>query len=1187
MRHSACILLVLVLCPATLAAEPTSGPRAPIVSPALMSPAVATSPGQWTWAGGPDRIAESERLGTYGTKGVAAPENVPGARRGAATWVDGSGNFWLFGGSGFVRFAREGVLNDLWKWDGTSWTWVSGSNAYGRVGIYGTKGVAAPENVPGARYGAATWIDDGGNLWLFGGEGRGSVTSFDVALSDLWKWDGANWTWVSGPNVGQQLGVYGTKGVAAPLNRPGARREASAWRDASGSFWLFGGRGYASAGSGNKLLNDLWKWDGANWTWMSGSSSEQAGVYGTKGTASPANVPGGRYAATSSLDPDGRVWVHGGSGFGAASSGLLNDLWSWDGTSWTWVSGSDTPNQPGVYGTKGVAAVSNVPGARRSSASWCDSNGDLWLLGGSGFPSAGPEGSLNDLWKWNGASWTWIKGADTVGQTGVYGTKGLPGPANEPGGRYGAIVGKSSSGSVRVFGGLRLSAAYHSYLLNDLWLWDGSEWTWSSGSNGASEAGVYGTKGVTSPGSHPGARMGAVTWLAASGDAWLFGGYGFSATGEGYLNDLWRFDGSSWTWMSGTNREDQPGVFGTKGVPAATNVPGARGYSASWVDQEGNLWLFGGALGLWDQTLVNDLWKWDGTNWTWVSGSQNPGAQGVYGTKGVPAPTNVPGCRHSGVAWTGANGNLWLFGGNEWPGGPGAELNDLWRWDGTNWTWMSGANDGTVGGSYGALGVPAPENTPAGRVRAAAWIDQNGQFWLFGGTNYGYSQDHDDLWRWDGTNWTWMSGTPYGIGGRIYGSLGVSAPENAPGSRYGASSWTDLNGSLWLFGGYSPGWGDLNDLWRWDGVNWTWMSGSPNLSQPGVYGDIGVPASSNTPGGHYEAASWKDAQGRFRLWGGAGTDSTGAYGTLLDLWAYEPPVCTPPSAAMTAPDSILEASGTQVASVPDSGGAATYEWTIEGGAIDSGQGTPVLLFTATPGATNVVLSATVQKNGCAASWRKAIPIGVYHRLEVVRNGTGSDIVEVETTGYYPPEISCGLLCSTVFAHGSSVTLYARPGSSSRFAGWLGGGCAGTDPCTVTMTGPTTVSATFFQKAAARFYTLAPCRVVDTRNPAGSYGGPALEAGASRAFTIAGTCGVPSDANAVALNVTVTAPTEAGSLTLYPGTGPAPETGALHFAAGRTRANNVTMGLAGGVLSVLDRQQAGTVDFILDVSGYYR
>lgn len=120
-----------------------------------------------------------------------------------------------------------------------------------------------------------------------------------------------------------------------------------------------------------------------------------------------------------------------------------------------------------------------------------------------------------------------------------------------------------------------------------------------------------------------------------------------------------------------------------------------------------------------------------------------------------------------------------------------------------------------------------------------------------------------------------------------------------------------------------------------------------------------------------------------------------------------------------------------------------------------------------------------------------------------------------------------------------------------------------------------------------FHTLVPCRIVDTRNATGPYGGPALAAGAARAFTMAGQCGVPADASAVALNVTVTNPASAGSLTVYPGTGTVPGTSTISFAAGRTRANNTTIGLVDGVLSVFDAQATGTTHFIVDVSGYYR
>ncbi len=124
--------------------------------------------------------------------------------------------------------------------------------------------------------------------------------------------------------------------------------------------------------------------------------------------------------------------------------------------------------------------------------------------------------------------------------------------------------------------------------------------------------------------------------------------------------------------------------------------------------------------------------------------------------------------------------------------------------------------------------------------------------------------------------------------------------------------------------------------------------------------------------------------------------------------------------------------------------------------------------------------------------------------------------------------------------------------------------------------------------ASLFHPLAPCRLLDTRNAAGPFGGPALSAGETRSYAVAqGACGVPADATAVALNVTVAGPAAAGSLTLYPGNGSTPGTSTISFAPGRTRANNSIMGLAGGVLSITGRQESGSVHAIVDVSGYFR
>ncbi len=105
-----------------------------------------------------------------------------------------------------------------------------------------------------------------------------------------------------------------------------------------------------------------------------------------------------------------------------------------------------------------------------------------------------------------------------------------------------------------------------------------------------------------------------------------------------------------WTWMSGREIPGQAGVYGVKGLPDPSNVPGARQGAVTWTDPDGSLWLFGG-WGLDKDGAycpLNDLWKFDtaALEWTWVSGSDSVLQPDVhYGTKGVPDPLNLPGGR--------------------------------------------------------------------------------------------------------------------------------------------------------------------------------------------------------------------------------------------------------------------------------------------------------------------------------------------------------------------------------------------------------------------------------------------------------------------------------------------------------------------------------------------------------------
>jgi Subtilase family len=124
----------------------------------------------------------------------------------------------------------------------------------------------------------------------------------------------------------------------------------------------------------------------------------------------------------------------------------------------------------------------------------------------------------------------------------------------------------------------------------------------------------------------------------------------------------------------------------------------------------------------------------------------------------------------------------------------------------------------------------------------------------------------------------------------------------------------------------------------------------------------------------------------------------------------------------------------------------------------------------------------------------------------------------------------------------------------------------------------------------RFFTLSPCRIVDTRDPAfGTRGAPALVGESQRGFSLAGVCGIPSTAKAVSLNVTVTGPTTLGDLRLFPLGVALPLVSAINFAPGQTRANNAVLQVGSGTTARIAVQNdgAGTVDLILDVNGYFQ
>lgn len=444
-----------------------------------------------------------------------------------------------------------------------AFAWIGGSDTTGASGVYGTQGVAAAPNVPGARDGGVAWTDTSGRMWLFGGFSgyRHNPVNGDF-LNDLWEYTPATltmsgeWTWVGGTDAVGAQGVYGSKGVAAAANMPGARSNEISWTDSSGNLWLFGGGGTDSSG-GFIAFNDLWEYAPASgeWTWVGGSNTPNAaGIYGTQGKAAAANMPGARTLNnTVWADGTGNVWLFGGYGYDSNGSiDRLNDLWEYSSSSgdWTWVSGSNTVDASGVYGTEGVAAAANTPGARNIPVTWLDADGNLWLFGGYGYDSAGNLGPLNDLWEYASTigEWIWVGGSNTISAKGVYGTLGTAAAANVPGARNQAVGWTDGYGNFWLFGGNGVDSAGNYSFLSDVWEYSpatmssSGEWTWVGGSSTVGASAVYGTQGAAAATNTPGARAAPFRWKDASGNVWLFGGYeGPTLTTRVEMNDLWTY----------------------------------------------------------------------------------------------------------------------------------------------------------------------------------------------------------------------------------------------------------------------------------------------------------------------------------------------------------------------------------------------------------------------------------------------------------------------------------------------------------------------------------------------------------------------------------------------------------------------------------------------------------------------
>lgn len=460
----------------------------------------------------------------------------------------------------------------------------------------------------------------------------------------------------------------------------------------------------------------------------------------------------------------------------------------------------------------------DAPSGRALPAIASLGDGRTVLYGGA----TGSTTAIGQTWIWNGDIWTEIH------------------PSTSPGPLMGAAMAPLGDGRAVLFGGTVDPTQSPS---GTTWIFDGTNWT------------------LQYPTTAPSPRTSAAMTTLSDGDVLLFGGMGADFEP---LDDTWIFDGTTWT-------ELDPGT-----------VPPARTAPAIAALPNGEAVLFGGLVD--SSTVLADTWIFDGATWHEVEASTAPTARAGAGMAalqdgrvvlfgGTPAfgspspisdetwvfdgadwteldPSSVPPARYGAAMTATADGDVLLFGGTDQTGGSDPDdttaPNDTWVFDGTDWSRHgdTAALPPTMFGSSAAL--------PGGEVL------------LFGGADSpSYDTVYDTTWLFDGTTWKGLH------------------PATSPPPRAGASMVTLSDGSVLLYGGFSPDHGAFDDTWIFDGTDWTEQS--PATSPPALtFGSMVA-----TPDGGAVYFGGAD------LVGSQASDATWVWDG--STWTEQTPTASPPS----------------------------------------------------------------------------------------------------------------------------------------------------------------------------------------------------------------------------------------------------------------------------------------------------
>jgi hypothetical protein len=477
--------------------------------------------------------------------------------------------------------------------------------------------------------------------------------------------------------------------------------------------------------------------------------------------------------------------------------------------------------------------------------------------------------------------------------------------------------------------------------------------------------------------------------------------------------------------------------------------------------------------------------------------------------------------------------------------GTGDELG-TWTYDGTSWTQQ------------------APIGSPFSDFADVAYDPAIGKVVVFtvgeGNTS--------ETWTWDGSTWTqqsptasppslWMSSMAYDpaigqmvvFGGSIQSNVSTysaetwafdgttwtqQSPTVSPSARALASmAYDPAIGKIVLFGG-GTGTSTFGDTWTYDGTTWTQQS--PGTSPPNRYG---------------ASTAYDPAMGQLVLFGGLGQ---GDYADLLgDTWTYDGTTWTQQSPSHSP--------GAR-AYAPMAYDGATNQLLLEGGATNQPYGGLNDTWVYPGSAQSVAFTSTAPTLGIrgGATYTPAVTsssgLGAAISLDTASTGCSFDGTVVTFTGAGTCVIDANQAGNDQFAPAAQVQ----------------------QSIAVASPGP--------------YSPIDPVRICDTRagNPSNLTGAATqcnvltIPAAGTRTINVAdGSFGVPADATAVVLNVTVVNPAGPGYVTAYPAGASLPNASSVNYVAGEVVPNLVEVGIgSAGQVSLFTSAQT---DLVVDVEGY--